>query len=146
MPIIFKYTYKNYPYSLRATKYSKMLGLLTCNGFYITFTFVFFYVLSSFLCSAGISESVSFGISAILGVLSVTLVRKKIREHFGNKIEAIAMTDSFSRSDVNMNSTNDTFAPAASTTTADSQKTNNYEPSNNIDDIFIDNNEMYIDL
>lgn len=141
----FNYTYKTYPNSPKATKYSKMLGFATCNTFYAFVTLLIIYFLITFMSAAGISDGVGGVIGIVLFVVAF-VVRKRIKTHFEKKIEAIAVADSsfssFESSSANFKNTNNENTNTNSYTTP----TNYSSPTNRNNDVIFDDNQMYIDL
>ena len=149
MPIIFNYTYKNYPHSPKATRYSKTLGLLTCNTAYAVLTFLLSSIVMTPLSSAMSEEALAI---AIIPFFIVSfLLRKKIRGHFEKKIEAIALKDAGYTFG---SDTFDEFNKKASKTEAkntytkpvNSNTTDTASSTSRNNDVIFDDNQMYIDL
>lgn len=149
MPIIFNYTYKNYPHSPKATRYSKTLGLLTCNTAYALLTFLLSSIVMTPLSSTLNEEATA--IAVIPFFIVSFLFRKKIRGHFEKKIEAIALKDA------GYTSVSDTFAEfdkkssetkAKNTYTkpAGAKPTSTASSTGRNNDVIFDDNQMYIDF
>ncbi len=94
IPISFKYTYTNYPFSERATKLSKVLGILTCTAMCIVWSFFWFAIVYAVLMGCGCSDDVGLIISFI-SIIGFVAIVKRFKKTFAEKIVVIAMEELF---------------------------------------------------
>lgn len=92
IPIHYSYKYKNYPYSPKATRYSRLLGGLTAWPMYLVYGFFWISIVYGVLCAIGIDEDPSMVIALFSLILMVILI-KKIKERVSKRIDAIAARD-----------------------------------------------------
>lgn len=151
MPIFIRFKYKNYPHSPKATQRSRALGICTC--FTMSALMIFFACafINAFF-TLFLPEEPAFLISVIISIVGGILIRKKIVTHFEAKIEALAKADLLKTINNGQSSGFENQAPkqtAAQPVTHVSNNNNNnnsYTVPISNDELFISNNEMYIDL
>lgn len=92
IPINFKYKYKNYPFSPKATQRSKMLGILTCATMCLVWGLFWCMIVYGILIGFGGSEDVSLVI-AVISLIGMVFLIKRIKSTSAIKIEQMAMAD-----------------------------------------------------
>ncbi len=90
IPINFKW--KNYPHSPKATKYSKILGILLSGAMTFVYSFFFIGILGFILAECGADEETAYGIS-FFALLPLLVLRYFFKKKMEAKIEEIARAD-----------------------------------------------------
>ncbi len=93
IPINFRYKYKEYPFSQKATTRSKQLGILTCGAMcmvYALFWYGFVFLILS--ATGSISESACFAIAAI-SIVGFVFVINHIKKKAAAKIDKMALEE-----------------------------------------------------
>ena len=90
IPIRFKW--KEYPLSERATKYSKILGILFSGAMTGVCCFCWFGISGFILSGMGVDEETAYGIAAI-ALIPLLALRYFAKKKLEEKIEAIAKED-----------------------------------------------------
>jgi len=90
IPINFKW--KNYPHSPRATKYSKILGILLSSAMTFVYSFIFIGILGFILAEGGTDEETAYGIS-FFAVIPLLVLRYFFKKRMEAKIDEIARID-----------------------------------------------------
>ena len=92
IPIRFSYTYKNYPFSPKATMKSKQLGIFTCGAMCFVYGLFWAMIVDGILMGIGIPSGVSIILSLVSLVGLVALIRR-IKHNGALKVEQMAMAD-----------------------------------------------------
>lgn len=90
IPINFKW--KNYPHSAKATKYSKLLGILLSSAMTFVYSFIFIGILGFILAEGGTDEETAYGISTV-ALIPMLVLRYFFKKRMEEKIEEIARID-----------------------------------------------------
>lgn len=89
----FRYSYKNYPHSPKATQKSKILGMLTSLPYCILYSFFWVALLSYFLEKVfQISYNITMPVSFI-SLIGLFFIIRKLKKDIGIKIEQLALED-----------------------------------------------------
>lgn len=89
---MFKYTYKVYEHSPKATKYSKILGVLTCIAMYMVYVVLWLFALATIFAALGLSEDLMY-ILLVVSLIGLYVLVRKIKLKLQAKIERIALND-----------------------------------------------------
>lgn len=92
IPIYFRYTYKNYPFSTKATTRSKQLGILTCGAMCVAYGFFWAMIVNGILMGIGIPDEISI-ILSLISLVGMVLLRNRIKKNMEIKIERMAMAE-----------------------------------------------------
>ena len=92
IPIFFRYTYKNYPFSPRATTKSKQLGICTCTAMCLVYGLFWVMIVFAILTGIGIGDDASMVLS-LLSLIGMVVLIRRIKQNSAAKIEQLAMTE-----------------------------------------------------
>ena len=87
-----KIKYKIYPFSEKATRYSRSLNILLSWPMKAIVGFVFFGVLGFILSKNGVGENIAYSISAGIAILAIVLLQI-LKRKLEAKIEKTALLD-----------------------------------------------------
>ena len=90
--IAINFKWKEYPNSPRATKYSKILGILLSSAMTFVYSFLFIGILGFILAECGADEETAYGIS-FFALIPLLVLRFFFKKKMEAKIEAIARAD-----------------------------------------------------
>jgi len=92
VPVRFNYTYKNYPFSPKATKRSMQLGILTCGAMCFVYGLFWAMIVFGILNGIGIGNEASI-ILAFISLIGMVVLKNRIKQNVEQKIERMAMAD-----------------------------------------------------
>lgn len=92
IPIRVRYTYRNYPFSTKATNMSRTTAILTSWPMCGVCGFFWFAIIGFYLVKAGLSEDTSYTI-ALVSLIGFGFIVHKIKQAMNRKIEAAALAD-----------------------------------------------------
>lgn len=92
MSIPIRYSYKNYPFSKKATNYSRSLGIMTSWGMCVLWGFFWTSIWYGILEAIGLSDNIIFPV-IIVSYFGLYHIVKKIKEKLNKKIAEIALKD-----------------------------------------------------
>ena len=90
IPIRFKW--KEYPYSPRATKYSKILGMLMSGAMTFVYALIFAGILNFILMEGGTDEETASCIS-LFALIPLLILKRFLKKKMEAKIDDIARAD-----------------------------------------------------
>lgn len=87
-----RYTYRNFPFSPKATEMGRKTAILTSWPFCCVFGFFWLAIVNSLLMGIGLSGDLPI-ILAFVSLIGFYFVVKKIKKTLNQKIEAVALAD-----------------------------------------------------